>query len=123
MQQMLNALLSQAAGGEGEGGSGGVGGGGGGAGQDGYSVAGSTASLPAYGPDRLTFSQSQAALAKSGGKGGKGRGKPAPIATQGQSAVSADDYREPTTTTISSENIPPKYREAVKRYFSIDDPS
>jgi len=121
MQQMLQALMNQN-GGEGKGGSGGFGGGGGGGGQDGYSVAGN-ASLQAYGPNRLQFSQSEPTRATGSKLGGnKGTGKSNTVSLPSDS-VKTDTFRTPAESVIIPENIPDKYREAVKRYFSNNDPS
>lgn len=109
-------------GGEGKGGSGGIGGGGGGGGEDGYSVAGNTA-LQAYGPNRLQFSQSEPTSATGSNLGGnKGTGNTNSVNLPSDS-VKADTFRKPAESVIIPENIPEKYREAVKRYFSTSDPS
>lgn len=123
MQQMLDALMARAGNGEGEGGDGGVGGGPGGGGQDGYSVAGNSAAIPAYGPNRLNFSQSQltASRGKATNQGGTGpTGKVDPTTAE---APETETFRENENQTIVPDNIPAKYREAVKRYFSQPEKS
>lgn len=117
MQQMLDALMAQR-GGQGEGGSNGVGGGGGGAGQDGYSVAGNNSAIPAYGPDRLQFSNPQ--LTRSGASGNSRPGRGGAAQQQPASNISPKEFRKPAEASIISENVPDKYREAVKRYFTSD---
>jgi len=123
MQQMLDALMARAGSGEGKGGNGGVGGGPGGGGQDGYSVSGNSAAIPAYGPNRLNFSQSE--LTSSRGQGlrkGIGQSNGKNIPAEGE-APTPTEFRENKNQTIVPDNIPAKYREAVKRYFSSSDES
>ena len=115
MQQMLEALMAQA-GPQGQGaGQNGLGGGPGGGGQDGFSVPGNSG-IPAYGPDRLQFSTPQlAGRGGNSGPNGKGTGnseKP-PVAN----TLAPDEFRDPAEASIIPENVPDKYREAVKRYF------
>jgi hypothetical protein len=121
MQQMLDALMARAGGGEGTGGNDGIGGGAGGGGQDGYSVAGNDSAIPAYGPNRLSFSASEATLAngssRQAARGNAGPGN-APVPSE---AMKPEDFRANTNQAIISENIPAKYRDAVKRYFSISE--
>ena len=122
MQQMLDALMARAGNGEGKGGDGGVGGGAGGGGQDGYSVAGNSAAIPAYGPNRLNFSQSELTASRgSGMKPGKGKstGVNKPSTAE---APKPTEFRENKNQTIVPDNVPAKYREAVKRYFSQPEP-
>lgn len=118
MQQMLDALMARAGEGEGQGGDGGVGGGPGGGGQDGYSVAGNSAAIPAYGPNRLNFSQSQLTASRGTGlKPGQGEAGKGTSPTNAE-APDPEEFRENENQAIVPDNIPAKYREAVKRYFS-----
>jgi len=118
MQQMLDALMARAGSGEGTGGNSGIGGGSGGGGQDGYSVAGNDAAIPAYGPNRLTFSASEpnsangSSLKPTQGKSGAGT---APLPS---STVQPEIFRENLNQGIVPDQVPAKYRDAVKRYFS-----
>lgn len=118
MQQMLDSLMARAGSGEGTGGDGGVGGGAGGGGQDGYSVAGNDAAIPAYGPNRLSFSASEPTSANGSsrkpGGGASGNG-PDPLPSE---VVSPETFRENVNQAIVPDQVPAKYRDAVKRYFS-----
>ena len=120
MTEMMQALMAQAQSGQGKGGTGGSGGGMGGSGQDGYSVAGQSANIPVYGPDRLAFSDS---TGRSGGQGNSG-GSAKPTADQQPSnQVKPTDHRVSEHSKIIPENVPAKYKNAVKRYFSQDEKS
>lgn len=118
MAEMLDALMKRA-GGQGKGSTGGAGGGMGGSGQDGFSVAGNSANIPVYGPDRLAFSESSSGKSAHAGSGG--RAGPSAAAQQPGSRVKPKEFREAGHAKILPENIPAKYRGAVKRYFSQDD--
>ena len=118
MQEMLEALMNRASG-QGKGGTGGSGGGAGGSGQDGFSVAGNSVNIPVYGPDRLSFSESSSGKSAHQGSGG-GSGAGAAVAQPGN-RVKPDTFRETGQAKILPENIPAKYRNAVKRYFSQDE--
>ena len=120
MQEMLEALMNRATG-QGKGKTGGAGGGAGGSGQDGFSVAGNSANIPVYGPDRLAFSESSSGRGAHQGAGG-GKGVHAAI-QQPANQVKPDTFRESEQAKILPENIPDKYRNAVKRYFSQDEAS
>lgn len=119
MQQMMDALMGRVPRGTGNGGVGGSGGGSGGSGGDGYSVAGSSANVPMYGPDRLAFSQS---TGMAGGSGNSGRSRSLAADEQASSRVKPQKHRESEHSKLLPENIPAKYRDAVKRYFSDDLP-
>ncbi|YCM44424.1 hypothetical protein V2O64_00130 [Verrucomicrobiaceae bacterium 227] len=123
MQQMLDSLMARAGGSEGTGGNNGIGGGAGGGGQDGYSVAGNDSAIPAYGPNRLNFSASEATAA-TGSSRKPAQGKSAPgTAPLPSSAVKPDEFRENINQTIVPDQVPAKYRDAVKRYFTTSDES
>ena len=117
MEQMMQALMSRGQSGQGKGGTGGSGGGMGGSGQDGYSVAGQSANIPVYGPDRLAFSD---ASGRSGGQGTKGGAGNTIARQQPRNQVKPDQHRDPEHSKLLPENIPNKYQNAVKRYFSQD---
>ncbi len=119
MKQMLESLLGRVPKGEGDGPKpGGNGGGPGGGGQDGYSVAGDSSNIPAYGPDRLQFSNSQLSSSRGSGLGQKGRS--GGQASSAENQIETETHRNPAETTISPEAIPAKYRDAVKRYFTTE---
>lgn len=119
MKQMLDALLGRVPRGQGDGTKpGGNGGAPGGGGQDGYSVAGDSENIPAYGPDRLQFSNSQLSATRGSGLGRKGRFKGQ--ASSAENQIETESHRDPAETTISPEAIPAKYRDAVKRYFTTE---
>ena len=115
MAQMMAALMGRVPRGKGEGGVGGAGSGPGGSGGDGFSVAGNSANVPMYGPDRLDFSRSTG-MAGHGGAPGDTRNLVA--RQQGHSRVNPKSPRESENARLLPENIPAKYKLAVKRYFS-----
>ncbi|NWK55576.1 hypothetical protein HW115_08130 [Verrucomicrobiaceae bacterium N1E253] len=117
MQEMMNALMGRVPRGSGNGGVGGAGSGSGGSGSDGYSVAGNSTNVPMYGPDRLAFSQS---TGMAGGHGNSGRSRNLASNQGAGSQVKPDQHRESEQSKLLPENIPAKYRDAVKRYFSDD---
>lgn len=120
MQEMMDALMGRVPRGTGNGGVGGSGSGSGGSGGDGYSVAGSSTNVPMYGPDRLAFSQS---TGMAGGSGNSGRSRNLTADQQVSSKVKPLQHRESEHSKLLPENIPAKYRDAVKRYFTEDLPS
>ncbi|MBK1829235.1 hypothetical protein JIN77_00715 [Verrucomicrobiaceae bacterium R5-34] len=118
MHQMLDSLMKRAQG-QGKGKTGGAGGGVGGSGQDGFSVAGNDVNIPVYGPDRLAFSEtssgkSTASSSKRGVGVQRSSQKPA-------DQIAPDQHRKSENAKLLPENIPAKYRNAVKRYFSQED--
>lgn len=116
MQEMMAALLKPGNG-KGQGTTGAAGGGIGGSGEDGYSVAGQSANVPVYGPDRMAFSP---ATGRAGGAGSASRGKGGIATERPREEIKPDEHRESEQTQLLPENIPEKYRSAVKRYFSQD---
>ncbi|MBK1789947.1 hypothetical protein [Persicirhabdus sediminis] len=117
MQQMLEALMCQSQRGQGNGNSGGAGGGGGGSGSDGYSVMGNSLSIPMYGPDRAIFSPQQF-MSAHGGAGGKGA-----LGTDGvkeTNRIEIEQASQQSQAGPESENVPDRYKDAVKRYFVND---
>lgn len=117
MAQMLQALMGRVPRGTGRGGVGGAGAGSGGSGGDGFSVAGESTNIPMYGPDRLTFSQSSGLSGRDGSSGLADRPTPD---EQPRNQVNPDSHRESEHAKLLPENVPAKYRQAVKRYFSQD---
>ena len=115
MAEMMQALMGRVPRGTGNGGVGGAGSGSGGSGGDGFSVAGNSTHIPLYGPDRLAFSQS---TGMAGRGGGKSRGGKRPAGQQVSNRVKPTDQVESDNTKFLSENVPAKYKSAVKRYFS-----
>jgi len=115
---MMQALMAQATSGMGKANSGGSGAGSGGGGQDGYSVAGNSTNIPAYGPDRLQFSNSQ--ITSSSGSGdSKNTGSHGDIEVETpSSSIINDAVKTSPENTIIPENIPEKYRSALKLYFT-----
>ena len=118
MDEMMQALMGRVPRGSGDGGVGGAGSGSGGSGGDGFSVAGSSTNVPMYGPDRLMFSQSTGMAGRGGGKSGASK----PI-----NKKQVTNQVKPTNQPINNhakflpENIPSKYKQAVKRYFSEEE--
>lgn len=119
MQEMMDALMGRVPRGTGNGGIGGAGSGSGGSGGDGFSVAGSSTHIPMYGPDRLAFSQ---ATGLAGGDGNSGNSRNLAEDQQATSQVKPEQHRKSEHSKLLPENIPAKYRDAVKRYFSDDAP-
>jgi hypothetical protein len=115
MEQMMAALMGRVPRGTGDGGVGGAGSGPGGSGSDGYSVAGNSANVPMYGPDRLNFSQATGASGRDGSPGPAS--KPGTGETS-SSIINPDTHRDTTNAKLLPENIPAKYHQAVKRYFT-----
>jgi len=115
MDEMLQALMGRVPRGTGNGGVGGAGSGSGGSGGDGFSVAGNSTNIPMYGPDRLAFSQS---TGMAGHGGGKSRGGKRPAEDQVSNQVKPTKTSESDNAKFLPENIPAKYKTAVKRYFS-----
>lgn len=115
MQQMLKSLLSRASG-SGNSGGVGVGGFGTGEGESGGSMGGnSPLNTPVYGPARMSF----------GGSGPYGNGAGAPKGgNEGVARVAGSDQMNATETAPMKSkgtpvtNVPEKYRDAVKQYFS-----
>ena len=129
MAQMLNALMNRANQGQGQGGGqrgqgggppgqgagGGQVAGGGGGGGDGHSSRGDH-NTPAYGPDRLNFeNQSTPTESQLAGKGGSLKRTRPGRASDG---VDPEQHRKTETQDIVPENIPAKYQDAVKKYFT-----
>ena len=118
MDEMMKALMGRVPRGTGDGGVGGAGSGSGGSGGDGFSVAGNSTNVPMYGPDRLMFSQSTG----MSGRGGNNTGsRKRPTGQQVGNQVKPTDQRESDNAKFLPENIPAKYKKAVKRYFSNDE--
>ena len=115
MQEMMQALMNQGGSGTGQGKTGGAGGGMGGSGEDGFSMAGMSTNIPVYGPDRMAFSP---ATGRAGGAGKSRRGGGGVTIERPREKLDPDEHREPERTQLLPENIPEKYRTAVKRYFS-----
>ncbi len=115
MNQMMQALMARVPRGVGQGQIGGAGGGAGGSGDDGYSVAGNSVNVPLYGPDRTNYSQSSnvtgtcasSVHSQSTAKNNQEKGK-----------IKPKNQQDTTDSKLAPENIPARYKQAVKRYFS-----
>ncbi|MDA0765653.1 MAG: hypothetical protein O3A87_06335 [Verrucomicrobia bacterium] len=117
---MLQSLMGRVPRGTGDGGVGGAGSGSGGSGGDGFSVAGDSTNVPMYGPDRLSFSKSSGLSGRDGSSGPTSRPGPE---EQPRSQINPELPRDAEHAKLSSESIPAKYRDAVKRYFTRDEES
>jgi|GEM_PF-6520400 len=115
MDEMMQALMGRVPRGNGNGGVGGAGSGSGGSGGDGFSVAGSSTNIPLYGPDRLMFSQSTGMAGRGGGNSGRNK-RPSGDLVSNQ--IKPTTQQKSTSAKILPENVPAKYKTAVKRYFS-----
>lgn len=118
MRQTLEQMMLGM--GLGSGNAGGLGIGAGGSGTDGYMVPGhSMMNIPMYGPARLSSG------AAGGGETGQNEEKSGRGAASGSVRQSKHMSIEPKGTArgegLPMENVPEKYMEAVKKYFSDDD--
>ncbi|MEZ5303194.1 MAG: hypothetical protein R3F11_21500 [Verrucomicrobiales bacterium] len=131
LSQMLQALAGRTGGGQGSG-MGGMGmglgmGAGGGDGSDGYAMGGNTPlNIPIFGPDRLSLDGAGPG-SRAGGNpdaagGGSGRRGPgAGRAGESETIDAAAAGAEPEDRgAFTLEDVPEKYRDAVKRYFAAD---
>lgn len=117
LSQMLCSAMAR--GGEGTG-QGGTGIGTGGDGDDGYSIGGhSSFNTPVFGPNRMRFP----AAGRSGtsGTGPSGAGVGMRLRPAASETMSVTDHEDIGSESMPMEEIPDKYRDAVKRYFSIDE--
>ncbi len=126
LQQMLTALAQQLAGAGRGGGVPGPGIGNGGAGPmggdvgDGYWMSGSSPlNLPMYGPSRMSFGGADTG-ARGIGDGTRGRGD-ARAGTQAGERMQIEPGSEIESQSMPAQNVPDKYRDAVKKYFSSQD--
>ena len=125
MAQMLAALLGQSgrpgSGSDSQGVGGiGTGAGFGGSADDGFWMGGySPINMPIFGPSRMMFrSTSQPGVRATSGSGrGTGTGRVAPEDTEKMDVKHKGDLR---SRSMPLENVPEKYREAIKRYFGGD---
>ena len=117
MQEMMQALMQQNNRGTGQGGTGGSGSGMGGSGEDGFSMAGQSTNIPVYGPDRMAFAPS---TGQSSRGGNSRRGKVGIATERPREELQPDELRDSEQAQLLQENVPDKYRNAVKRYFSQD---
>lgn len=115
MDEMMQALMGRVPRGTGNGGVGGAGSGSGGSGGDGFSVAGNSTNVPMYGPDRLMFSQSTGMSGRGGNNSGQNK---RPSGSQVSNQIKPTTQQKSTNAKILPENVPQKYKKAVKRYFS-----
>jgi hypothetical protein len=80
-------------------------------------MAGQSANIPVYGPDRMAFAPSTG----RSGRGGNSRHGKIGIATERPRVeLKPDELRQSEQAQLLQENVPDKYRNAVKRYFSQD---
>ena len=117
MKQMLQALLQQAkGGGGGKGGMGQNGGGQGGFGGGGDGL--NRGNAPMFGPSRNEY-QSPGSAGKGKGKGnglGKGNGRTPKLS--GKNSIESSKKRDTNTNQSTRTNVPDKYKDAVKRFYS-----
>jgi hypothetical protein len=120
VRQLLAAILAQMGGGQDQGsGPGPVGAGMiGGSANDGYWTGGySPMNIPVFGPERMSFpGASDRGLTGKGvgsGSGGKGR-----ISEDNSETMSITDTTDIESQSMPIEELPEKYREALKKYFS-----
>ena len=123
-EQLLEALHNQNKAQGGEGGGGGQGGAGG-AGQDPGEGQGKGGGLmrnentPMFGPERNRFGNNRASEGTGKGDGnGDGRGKGTDSKVSENNSIDANHTRDTNTSQTNRTNIPDKYKEAVKRFYS-----
>ena len=119
MDQMMKALMARVPRGTGNGGVGGAGSGAGGSGGDGFSTAGNSVNVPLYGPDRLMFPQGGGLAGSHGMNSGGGR-RPAPERAENNS-VKPKVQEVGSSLKLAKDDVPHKYKQAVKRYFSDEE--
>lgn len=113
-QQMLASLFSA---GKGQGSGSGSGPGGDG-GEDGYSTEGNTSiNTPVFGPQRTSF---QNPSGQGHGRGGKGTGSSIAIKQSPTETLPEDPDKEKSSTVFPLEMTPEKYREAIRKYFEMN---
>jgi hypothetical protein len=81
--------------------------------------------LPIYGPSRQRFSRNAGPQAGGHGSrdGGAGAGKPEAGAEVGADQLPSQTARQPRGEAVAADAVPEAYRDAVKRYFSQEEPS
>jgi hypothetical protein len=118
LAQMLAALQGKR--GEGQGSGKGIGSGQGGMGgdsEDGYAVGGQSAiNVPLYGPGRSTYAAPRGGVIE-GGEGAGGQAGRSIVNAARSGFESSQNVVDPDGG-IPIDRIPPKYREAIKRYFT-----
>jgi hypothetical protein len=78
---------------------------------------------PMFGPERNSFGQNRSGEGKGKDKGdGTGRGMGDKAKVSENNSIEADQTRETNTSQTNRTNIPEKYKEAVKRFYS-DEPN
>ncbi len=116
LEQMLAAIRMRM-GRPGSGSGPGIGAGAGGDASDGYSTGSySPLNVPVFGPDRMDFST--AGRGSGGGGAGRGRARLGPGATEAMRITEPGKIR---SESMPLEKVPPKYLEAVKKYFSQEE--
>ena len=118
LAQMLEALCSQPGNGIGYGSGRGSGGGGAGDENDGYWGAGqSPLDVPVLGPQRGDYGDKRRGGKGHTGKAGAGTGKPR-IGAQSNEHIQIRQQNNADSKSMLIEEIPEKYRDAIKEYFS-----
>jgi hypothetical protein len=117
LQQMLEAICQRLGGGGQEGQAGTAGGGIGGDINDGYRTGGySPLNIPALGPARTSFPGPGEGGRGQSGKGGSGGGH-GEAKTTGTETMDPVPEGKPRGASLPIEQVPGKYRDAVKKYF------
>ena len=74
--------------------------------------------IPAYGPPRADFSHPTVNGSRAAGQGrGSGAGNGPAMQTGTRERLGTAEPMRTRTTGVSTESLPEKYRDAVKRYF------
>jgi len=116
-KEMLEALHNQNKGGNGPGGGGGAGGGAGNGGKGGRMR--NNRNTPMFGPGRSNFGRSGQGLGMGAGQGqGKGNGKGRTPKLSANNSIESSKKRDTKTSQATRTNVPSKYKDAVKRFYS-----
>jgi hypothetical protein len=97
----------------------------GGRSDSGFSMGGKMPQLPIYGPSRQRFARNAGPNAAGNGSrgGGAGAGGPEADAQVGADQLPSQPARDQRGEAIAADAVPEAYREAVKRYFSQEEPN
>ncbi|MGJ8657427.1 MAG: hypothetical protein ACSHX6_13340 [Akkermansiaceae bacterium] len=125
MKQLLNALHNKNEGqGEGQGGGGGGGGqlGEGGAGAGGGGQLLRNQNTPMFGPDRSKFSDPSIGLGSSQSNNPKGKQSQQQSKVSENNSIESKQKRTNQTSQATRTNIPNKYKDAIKRFYTDPEP-
>jgi tetratricopeptide (TPR) repeat protein len=125
LEQLMRSLCQKPGMGEGENPGAGAGGGTGfgGRSSSGFAMKGKMPQLPIFGPSRSRLAMRGGPEAGSRGGSGRGNGRGEEGVDLGSNSVAPRSAPETRGEGIALEAVPEAYRDAVKRYFSTEEPS